>query len=50
MGVKTTSHSKLFANDISDGGLVSSIYKELIKLKKWVEDISRHFSIDYFSL
>ena len=44
---------KIFANDITDEGLVSKIYKELIKLntqktnnevKKWAGDMNRYFS------
>ena len=45
-----TKQEKIFVNDVTDKGLMSKIYKQLIKhntkkkkIKLWAEELNRHF-------
>ena len=49
---------KIFANDVTDKGLLSKIYKEIIQLnikkkkliKNWTENLNIHFSKEYIQI
>ena len=57
--IKTSEKEKITANETTDKGLISKIYKQLIQLntrktnnptKKWKKDLSKHFSKDVIIL
>ena len=51
--IQASEWEKIFANETTDKGLISKIYKQLMELnikkannpvKKWVDDLNRHFT------